>query len=108
MDKVKIGRFIVEMRKQQNLAQREFADILGISDKTVSKWECGNGMPELSFMYPICNIFKINLNELFLGEKLADADYKKKAEENMLTLVKGTENMKKYCRRPSFRLCRYC
>ena len=62
MDKVKIGRFIVEMRKQQNLAQREFADILGISDKTVSKWECDNGMPELSFMYPICNIFKINLN----------------------------------------------
>ena len=91
MDKVKIGRFIVEMRKQQNLAQREFADILGISDKTVSKWECDNGMPEL-----------------FLGEKLADADYKKKAEENMKTLVKGTENMKKYCRRPSFRLCRYC
>ena len=50
MDQVKIGRFIAEMRKQQNLTQREFADILNISDKTVSKWECGNGMPELSLM----------------------------------------------------------
>ncbi|MBS7034312.1 MAG: helix-turn-helix transcriptional regulator [Clostridium sp.] len=41
MNQVKTGRFIAEMRKQQNLTQREFADILGISDKTVSKWECG-------------------------------------------------------------------
>lgn len=57
MDQVKIGRFIAEMRKQQNLTQREFADILNISDKTVSKWECGNGMPELSLMLPICKIF---------------------------------------------------
>ena len=95
MDQVKIGKFIAEMRKQQNLTQREFADILGVSDKAVSKWECGNGMPELSFMQPICNILKINLNELFSGEKLADADYKQKAEENMLMLVEETEKMKK-------------
>ena len=95
MEQVKIGKFIAEMRKQQNLTQRELADILGISDKAVSKWECGNGMPELSFMQPICKILKINLNELFSGEKLTDADYKKKAEENMLTLVKETEEMKK-------------
>ncbi len=65
MNQVKIGKFIAEMRKQQNLTQREFADILGISDKTVSKWECGNEMPEFSFMQPICKILKINLNELF-------------------------------------------
>lgn len=95
MDQVKIGRFIAEMRKQQNLTQREFADILNISDKTVSKWECGNGMPELSLMLPICKIFKINLNELFSGEKLTDADYKQKAEENLMKLVKEAEEMKK-------------
>ena len=47
MNQVKIGRFIAEMRRRQNLTQREFADILGISDKTVSKWECGNGMPKI-------------------------------------------------------------
>lgn len=95
MDQVKIGRFIAEMRKQQNLTQREFADALGISDKTVSKWECGNGMPELSLMQPVCKILKIDLNELFSGEKLSDADYKKKAEENMMTLIKEAEKMKK-------------
>ena len=41
MDQLKIGKFIAEMRRQQNLTQREFAEILGISDKSVSKWECG-------------------------------------------------------------------
>ncbi len=95
MDQVKIGRFIAEMRKQQNLTQREFANILNISDKTVSKWECGNGMSELSLMLPICEIFKINLNELFSGKKLTDTDYKQKAEENMMKLVKEAEKMKK-------------
>ncbi len=94
MDQNKIGKFIAEMRKQQNYTQRQFAEILGISDKTVSKWECGNGMPELSLMLPICEILKINLNELFSGEKLTDADYKKKAEENLMRLVNEAEKMK--------------
>lgn len=95
MNQVKIGRFIAERRKQQNLTQREFADALGVSDKTVSKWECGNGMPELSSIQPICKILKIDINELFSGEKLTDADYKKKAEENMMKLIKEAEKMKK-------------
>ena len=79
MNQSKIGRFIAEMRNSQGLTQRELAEILGVSDKSVSKWECGNGMPDISLMLPICNILKINLNELFSGEKLTDADYKRKA-----------------------------
>lgn len=54
MNQVKIGRFIAETRKQNDLTQREFADALMVSDKTVSKWECGRGMPELSLIEPIC------------------------------------------------------
>lgn len=95
MDQAKIGRFIAELRKQKNLTQYEFADILGISNKTVSKWECGHGMPELSLMMPICETLEINLNELFSGEKLTDADYKKKAEENIMKLIDEAEKMKK-------------
>lgn len=94
MDQNKIGKFIAEMRKQQNYTQREFAEILGISDKTVSKWECGNGMPELSLMLPVCEMLRITLNELFSGEKLTDADYKNKAEENLMILVNEAEKMK--------------
>lgn len=53
MNQVKTGRFIAEMRKQQNLTQREFADILGISDKTVSKWECGDCPAGLGQFFPL-------------------------------------------------------
>lgn len=94
MDQVKIGRFIAETRKQNNLTQREFADALMVSDKTVSKWECGRGMPELSLIEPICKVLKININELFSGKRLTDADYKTKAEENMMNLVKETERIR--------------
>ena len=50
MDQVKIGKFIAQMRKEQNLTQRGLADKLSISDKTVSKWERGRGLPEVSLM----------------------------------------------------------
>lgn len=95
MNQVKIGRFIAAMRKQQHLTQREFAELLGVSDKTVSKWECGNGMPELSYMQSVCKILQIDLNELFSGERLTDTDYKKKAEENMMNLIEEAESLKK-------------
>lgn len=95
MNQIQIGKFIAKMRKQQNLTQRELADILNISDKTVSKWECGNGMPELSLMLPLCKTLKITLNELFSGQIITDADYKNKAEENIIKLIKEAEELKK-------------
>ena len=58
MDQLKIGKFIAEMRKEQGLTQKALADKLMISDKTVSKWECGNGMPEVSLMMPLCEILQ--------------------------------------------------
>lgn len=88
MDYVKIGKFIASMRRERGMTQRDFADLMGISDKTVSKWECGNGMPEVSLMPLLCDALGINLNELFSGERLDDASYKKKAEENMIRLLK--------------------
>ena len=104
MNQVKTGRFIAEMRKQQNLTQREFADILGISDKTVSKWECGNGMPELSLMQPVCKVLKTDLNELFSGERLTDADYKKESRGKYDGACKRSgDNEKEHCRRQGFR-----
>ncbi len=48
MNQERIGKFIAESRKEQGMTQQQLADIIGVSSKTVSKWECGNGMPELS------------------------------------------------------------
>jgi DNA-binding XRE family transcriptional regulator len=95
MDQVKIGKFIAQMRKEQSLTQRQLADTIGISDKTVSEWETGNGLPEVSLMMPLCEILRINVNELLSGERLTDSDYQKKAEENMMDLIKEREESKK-------------
>ena len=71
------------------------ADKLGISDKTISKWERGNGFPEVSLLLPLCNELDITVNELLSGERLQESDYKKKAEENMVNLVKEAQESKK-------------
>lgn len=52
MDQIKIGKFIAKSRKSRNLTQKQLADTLSISDKTISKWECGKGLPEVSLMLP--------------------------------------------------------
>ena len=95
MDQIQIGKFIAEERKRKNYTQRQLADILGISDKTISKWERGNGFPEVSLLLPLCNELEITVNELLSGVRLQEVDYKKKAEEIMVTLVKEAQESKK-------------
>ncbi len=95
MDQNKIGNFIADMRKAKNITQKQLAEQLGISDRTISKWECGNGMPEVSMMLPLCEILEINVNELLSGERISRNDYHNKAEENMITLVKEKEKINK-------------
>lgn len=93
MDQIKIGKFIADMRKEQNLTQLDLAEKLGISNKTVSKWECGNGMPDYAIMESLCDVLKINVNELLSGERLPSKDYNKKAEENIMSLMQeSSEN----------------
>lgn len=95
MDQTKIGSFIAEIRKAQNLTQKQLADTLGISDKTVSKWECGKGLPDVSLMLPLCGVLNITVNDLLSGEKISEIDYQKKAEENMMRLMQENEENKK-------------
>ena len=95
MDQIKIGKFIAEERKNKKYTQRQLADILGISDKTISKWERGNGFPEISLLLPLCEELEITVNELLSGERVEDIDYKKKAEENMVNMIREKEENKK-------------
>ncbi len=96
MDQIKIGKFIAEMRKEQNLTQLDLAERLGISNKTISKWECGNGMPDYAVMEGLCRILQINVNELLSGERLPSQEYSKKAEENIISLMQeSSENYKR-------------
>lgn len=96
MDQNKTGKFIAQMRRTQNLTQRQLADQLAISDKTVSKWECGKGLPEVSLMLPLCEILQITVNDLLSGEKVAEGEYQKKAEENMMDLIRENAENKEH------------
>lgn len=92
MDQIKIGKFIAEMRKEQNLTQMDLAEKLGVSNKTISKWECGNGMPDYALIQRLCEILSVNVNEILSGERLPSEDYSKKAEENIMNLIQESDN----------------
>lgn len=69
MDQVKIGKFIAQIRKEQGLTQSQLAEKLNISNKTVSKWETGNGLPDVSLLTPLCELLNVTADEFFMGER---------------------------------------
>lgn len=72
MDIVKIGYFIRECRKNKNLTQKQLADKLYVEPKTISKWETGKGLPDVSIMKNLCNELGISLSELFIGDHIKE------------------------------------
>lgn len=95
MDQIKIGKFIADERKRKGYTQKQRSEKLEISDKTISKWERGNGFPEVSLLLPLCNELEITVNELLSGERVSEEDYLKKAEENMVNLGREALESKK-------------
>ena len=91
MDQIKIGRFIAERRKAKGLTQMQLAEMLGITDRAVSKWENGKSMPDCSIMLELCGILEINVNDLLNGEVIIMEDYNKKAEEALLEMIREKE-----------------
>ena len=88
MEPTRIGRFIAERRKALGLTQRQLAEQLSVSDKAVSKWETGRGLPDVLLMPPLCAALGITVNDLLSGERVGEGDYRKKAEENMKELMR--------------------
>lgn len=86
MDLKKIGSFIKDCRKAKGLTQEQLAEQLNISFKTVSKWECGNGFPDVSIMTMLCAALSITINDLLNGEHIDSKDYVNKAEQKLIEL----------------------
>lgn len=84
MNQEKIGMFIAECRKRKNLTQEELASIIGVSNRTISKWENGNCMPDYSVLPLLSKTLDITINELLSGEKLNEENYQPKLEENLI------------------------
>jgi transcriptional regulator with XRE-family HTH domain len=95
MDNIKTGQFIKECRKEKKLTQQQVAESLGISFKTVSKWECGNGAPDVSLMLPLCELLEINVNELLTGSHISNEDYKMNAEKNLMNVLEEKKKTRK-------------
>ena len=95
LNQEKTGKFMAEMRRQQNLTQRQLAEQVGVSDKTVSKWETGRSMPDNAILLDVCLILNISVNELLSGEKFTEENYVNKEEQNMIELVRESEYHKK-------------
>lgn len=90
MNQEKIGKFILECRKNHKLTQSELAEKLGVTDKSVSNWENGRNMPDLSLFKPLCDILEISINDLISGEKVSKDEYQDKFEENLISAIDYT------------------
>lgn len=97
MDLAITGKFIQERRKAKSLTQVQLAQKISVSEKTISKWECGNGFPDTSLMLPLCKALDITANELLSGKLLpTENEYKEIAEQNLLTLKSQQEKITKH------------
>ena len=81
MDNKKIGMFIKDLRIKKGMTQKQLAEMLNVTDKAVSKWETGRGIPDISFLEPLSNTLGISLSELMNGEKINEEDINAKSNE---------------------------
>ena len=95
MDQIKIGKFIAECRKKNNLTQMQLAEKLNITDRAISKWENGKTMPDSSIMLDLCNELKISVNELLSGEMISMENKNEKQEQILLDMAKQVEQKNK-------------
>ena len=87
MDMQKIGNFLAELRKGKSLTQEELGEQLGVTNKTVSRWENGNYLPPVEMLQMLSKLYDVSINELLSGERLNDEHYKEKAEDNIVTAL---------------------
>lgn len=88
MDQAKVGKFIAQLRKERGLTQEELGQRVGVTNKTVSRWENGNYMPDIELLVPLGEILGVSVNELLAGERLDDAAFRRQADENLVAAVR--------------------
>lgn len=96
MDYNKIGQFIESERKVKKLTQAKLAEKIFVSEKTISKWENGKGIPDTNSLPKLCEVFDVSLNELLSGQRISSEEYKNKAEQELLKLQQQNEETNKF------------
>ena len=95
MDLVKIGKYIAAKRKEKGMTQKQLAEKLGMSDKSVSKWERGICLPDVSVYTDLCQNLGISINEFLAGEDIAQENIAKNFEENIIGVATDSKNRQK-------------
>ncbi len=95
MDLIKIGKYIAGKRKDLGMTQKQLAEKLGMSDKSVSKWERGICLPDVSVYSDLCLILGIKINEFLAGEDIAYENIEKKSEENIIGVTTDSKHKQK-------------
>ena len=96
MDLVKIGKYIAEKRKALGMTQKQLAEQLGMSDKSVSKWERGICLPDVSVYLELCKILGITINEFLAGEDISEENLTEKSEDNLIQVAKDSKHRQKH------------
>ena len=90
MDIVKTGEFIAKLRKEKGLTQEQFGDKMGVTNKTVSRWETGKYLPPADVLLLMSELFDVSINELLTGQRLTDMEYKQTAEKNLTEVIRSS------------------
>ena len=87
MDMQKTGAFLSMLRRERNLTQEQLGQLLGTSNKTISRWETGTYLPPADMLLALSSLYGITINEILSGERLEKEQYREKAEENLRTVL---------------------
>lgn len=90
MDQIKTGKFIATLRKEKELTQEQLGEKLGVTNKTISRWENGNYMPDIEMLSLLSKEFDVSINELISGERFFEEDFKKAADSNLVTALNNS------------------
>ena len=95
MEQLKTGKLIAKKRKEQNLTQEQLAERLGVSNKTISKWETGKCMPDYAVVKSLCEELKVSVSELMDGEEADDKSIRVYDDGQILDLLRRTQELEK-------------
>lgn len=90
MDQIKIGQFIASLRREQQLTQEALGEKLGVTNKTISRWENGNNMPDIEMLQLLSRTFDVTINELVSGERLDEMSFRNQADSNLVTALENS------------------
>lgn len=95
MDQKRIGDFIATLRKEKGITQQELGDYLGVTNKTVSRWETGKYMPDIAVIPELCNFFDISINEFIYGQRIGEDTFRNQADINILDILTRDKKLRR-------------